>query len=169
MLNKFLIPAALTATVIIAGIFAFMPVEKASTVHGTLASTTQLNGLDRAVYFSVNQTYATAAHTASGFIIIPAQAGVTYTGTYLLTAIPDNATASGGKGDRSAFACGLVDGNGQAVSGTNATGGTPAAAALANLGANEAIRVQIDTAPFTGSTAYGGICQGTIFIQSGNG
>lgn len=146
-----------------------MPVEKASTVHGTLASTAQLNGLDRGVYFRINQTYATAAHTASGFVVIPAQAGVTYTGTYVLTATPDNSTASGGKSNRAAFECGLVDGNGQAVSGTNATGGTPGTGTLANLGANEAIRVQINTAPFVADTAYGGICEGTIFLQSGNG
>jgi len=33
LMNKFLIPAILTAVVLIAGIFAFMPVDKASTVH----------------------------------------------------------------------------------------------------------------------------------------
>ena len=32
-MNKFVIPSILTAIVLIAGIFAFMPVEKASTVH----------------------------------------------------------------------------------------------------------------------------------------
>ena len=169
MLNKILIPAALIATVIVAGIFAFMPVEKASTVHGTLATTSQLNGLDRGVYFRINQTYTTAAQTASGFIIIPAQSGVTYTGTYLLAAIPNNKTASGMDGAHSAFECGLVDGNGQAVSGTNATGASPAAGTLANLGANEAIRVQVNTAVFATTTAFGGVCEGTIFLQSGNG
>jgi len=35
-MNKFLIPAILVATVMVAGIFAFMPIEKASTVHGTI-------------------------------------------------------------------------------------------------------------------------------------
>ena len=32
-MNKLAIPSILAATVLIAGIFAFMPVEKASTVH----------------------------------------------------------------------------------------------------------------------------------------
>ena len=35
-MNKLTIPSILAATVLIAGIFAFMPVEKASTVHTTL-------------------------------------------------------------------------------------------------------------------------------------
>jgi len=37
-MNKLTIPAILVATVMVAGIFAFMPVEQASTVHTTLAS-----------------------------------------------------------------------------------------------------------------------------------
>ena len=35
-MNKLTIPAILAATVMVAGIFAFMPVEQASTVHTTL-------------------------------------------------------------------------------------------------------------------------------------
>jgi len=35
-MNKLTIPAILVATVMVAGIFAFMPVEKASTVHDTI-------------------------------------------------------------------------------------------------------------------------------------
>ena len=35
-MNKLTIPSILAATVLIAGIFAFMPVEKASTVHVTI-------------------------------------------------------------------------------------------------------------------------------------
>ena len=35
-MNKLAIPAILVATVLVAGIFAFMPVEKASTVHNTI-------------------------------------------------------------------------------------------------------------------------------------
>lgn len=36
VMNKLLIPSILAATILIAGIFAFMPVNKASTVHVTL-------------------------------------------------------------------------------------------------------------------------------------
>ena len=36
LMNKFAIPAILVATVMVAGIFAFMPVEQASTVHTTI-------------------------------------------------------------------------------------------------------------------------------------
>jgi len=38
-MNKLAIPAILVATVMVAGIFAFMPVEQASTVHDTIRST----------------------------------------------------------------------------------------------------------------------------------
>ena len=39
MLNKFTIPAILVVTILVAGIFAFIPVEKVSTVHTTLQTT----------------------------------------------------------------------------------------------------------------------------------
>ena len=38
-MNKLAIPAILTATIMVAGIFAFMPVEQASTVHTTAIGT----------------------------------------------------------------------------------------------------------------------------------
>ena len=37
-MNKLTIPSILAATVLIAGIFAFMPVEKANTVHTSLGT-----------------------------------------------------------------------------------------------------------------------------------
>ena len=37
-MNKFTIPAILVVTVLVAGIFAFMPVEKATTVHTTITA-----------------------------------------------------------------------------------------------------------------------------------
>lgn len=39
-MKKIIIPTILTATVLLAGMFAFMPVEKASTVHTTIQATT---------------------------------------------------------------------------------------------------------------------------------
>ena len=39
-MNKLAIPAILTATIMVAGMFAFMPVEQASTVHTTLSAQT---------------------------------------------------------------------------------------------------------------------------------
>jgi len=48
-MNKIVIPVILTVTILIAGIFAFMPIDKASTVHSTLqsssAATTQTTTL----------------------------------------------------------------------------------------------------------------------------
>ena len=39
-MNKFLIPSILTATVLVAGIFAMLPVQDASTVHTTILART---------------------------------------------------------------------------------------------------------------------------------
>jgi len=60
-LNKFTIPVILVATVLVAGIFAFMPVEKASTVHTTLQSSTAAttaHGLLQTLTASTAQTAA---------------------------------------------------------------------------------------------------------------
>lgn len=171
VLNKVLIPAALIATVVIAGIFAFMPVEKASTVHGSLAS--NINEADRAVSFSMNQTWLAAARS-TGIVVVPAQTGVTYSGTYAISATANNQTDANTDGAHSAFECGLGDGNGQQVSGTtaagNATGdGAPASGTLSNLGSGEGIRLAIDTAEFNAATAFGGVCQVVIFLDSDSG
>jgi len=46
-MNKLTIPAILAATVLVAGIFAFMPVEQASTVHDTIiGENTQIISVD---------------------------------------------------------------------------------------------------------------------------
>jgi hypothetical protein len=42
-MKKIVIPAILTATVLLAGMFAFMPVEKASTVHTTILNSAGVN------------------------------------------------------------------------------------------------------------------------------
>ena len=68
LLNRFMIPAILLAVVMVAGVFAFMPVEKASTVHSTLASSTtqtnnealvdsELDGQDRVINFYYNMSH----------------------------------------------------------------------------------------------------------------
>ena len=47
-----MIPAILVATVMVAGIFAFMPVEQASTVHDTIiASTTDIRQIQQTIVF----------------------------------------------------------------------------------------------------------------------
>jgi len=48
-MNKLIIPAILATTILVAGMFAFMPVQKASTVHRSLGSAQQgfaINGID---------------------------------------------------------------------------------------------------------------------------
>ena len=48
-MNKLTIPAILVATVMVAGIFAFMPVQQASTVHTTGATTLGANSITNAI------------------------------------------------------------------------------------------------------------------------
>jgi len=173
-MNKIVIPITLVSIILIAGVFAFSPVEKASTVHGTLATSAQVDGQDMTVPFVINFTYATAAQTL-GLTIVPAQTGVTYSGNYFLSAVPDHVTASGNIGPTSGFECGLMDTsgsantNGQVVSGTNATTGTPSSGVLTNLGSGDGIVLAINTADLVDTTNFGGVCQGVIFLDENSG
>jgi len=64
-MNKLTIPAILVATVMVAGIFAFMPIEKASTVHttiqNTIGTTTGNNIAVSALTAGTDQTLVTAS------------------------------------------------------------------------------------------------------------
>jgi len=157
-----------------AGFFAFTPVEKASTVHGTLATSNQLDGKDMVIPFTINFTYVTAA-SSEGLTIAPVQAGVTYTGFYFLSAVPDHVTTSGNTGDSSDFECGLMDSsgsaniNGQVVSATNATTGVPSSGTLDNLGPGEGVLLAVKTAAFNANTALGGVCHGVIYLDENSG
>jgi len=70
-MNKIIIPSILVATVLIAGAFALMPVEKASTVHTTIA--TNVDQADRYMVFQV-MTGTTAA-AIDDTVLIPAKTG----------------------------------------------------------------------------------------------
>lgn len=48
-MNKLVIPSILTAAVLIAGMFAFMPIDKASTVHTTIIASNKAGGVDTIV------------------------------------------------------------------------------------------------------------------------
>ena len=173
MLNKILIPAALIATVIIAGTFAFMPVEKASTVHGTLATSSsqtttdnnvdnELDALDRAIHFSMNMSRSAYNGATT---IIPGESGKAITGYYILTANPNNSTQKGlTNPTATTFECGLVDNAGNDLSATNATKGVPANGTLTVV-AGRSIAIQYT---FSDSNV-GGICAGTIFIDKNAG
>jgi len=169
-MNKIVIPAILSIVILTAGFFAFAPVEKASTVHGTLASSAQLDGKDMVVPFSLNFSYVAAANTGP-IEIVPAQTGVTYSGFFFLSAIPDHVTTTGADGATGTnFECGLSDGSGNEVSGTNATTGAPSSGILEELGSGEGIEVGIDIEPFSdGSAAFGGVCQGVIYLDENSG
>ena len=172
--QKILLPSALISVIIIAGVFAFYPVEKASTVHGTLASssglTSAVNAKDMVVPFQINFSYVSAARTG-GISVAPAQSGVTYSGFYFLSAVPDHVTTSGQDGATANFECGISDDDGNDLTGgINATTGTPKSGTLdADLTSGDAIIVGIDTANFDASTAFGGVCQGVIFLDDNSG
>ena len=126
------------------------------------------------VPFEVNFTYATAAQT-TGLVIVPIQTGVTYSGFYFLSAVPDHVTAGGNDGPTGLFTCGLMDTSGTAstnggvVSATNATTGTPSSGTLDNLGSGEGILVNIFTDDLSLTTSYGGVCQGVIYLDENSG
>ena len=148
-----MIPAILVAVVMIAGVFAFMPVEKASTVHSTLATsagqttaatahdaggTIQTNtdaeadGQDRAINFFYNMSHfqgadgTTITNFANNATIVRGIAGETLTGYATLTATTNNSKEGAAKG---AMVCGLSttgqgpDGPDPRELGINATGG----------------------------------------------
>lgn len=188
MLNKILIPAALLATVIIAGIFAFMPVEKASTVHSTLATSSSITTLsdsvtseadnqNRAITFYVNLTHGTSRPGGNNVSIVLSEPGKTFTGYAILTAIP-NSNSTGvaqGQGNNlgstsAKMNCGLQttgeDGTANKL-GINATAGTSnftRFSAANGLTANEGIAVVLVNQTIAGK--IGGVCAGTIVLTS---
>jgi len=100
----------------VAGVFAFMPVEKASTVHGTLATSTSLDtqttlistqadNQQRAITFSFNMSHVpitsalNEAEWPGNATIVLGQTGVTLTGYGTMTALPNNATGGGAHGN----------------------------------------------------------------------
>lgn len=137
-------PILLAGIVMIAGIFAFVPVEQASTVHTTIAS--NVDDQDRAFTFVINGTEATNIE------LLPAKTDKTYSGSYTLSSEP---------GAEGTLECGLDDGGTQLVSAANSTGGTPKSGTLDNLGSGEGIFLNY----ITGSK---GVCNVTIFLDSGN-
>jgi len=53
MKAKIIIPTILAATILIAGMFAFMPVEQASTVHSTLSASFSQNNADNSADITI--------------------------------------------------------------------------------------------------------------------
>jgi len=148
-MNKLVIPTILVSITLVAGIFAFMPVEKASTVHTTIA--TNIDDQNRAMTFAVNMT------SGDKLELIPGEAGVTFSGSYVLSSLPaDNGVA--------VLECGLTDG-GTGKLGTNSTETAAAAVAtITNLGEAEGITLQVLVE--AGAT---GVCQVTIVLDSAGG
>jgi len=71
-MKNYTIPIILSVTVLIAGIFAFIPVEQASTVHTTLAANIDKQDRVMSFSFSTGTTAITAANDAN---ILPFKAG----------------------------------------------------------------------------------------------
>ena len=92
-MNKLTIPSILAATVLIAGIFAFMPVEKASTVHVTIGEKIDTIGTEVADMKTAVETMQTEVESIKSGVWAP------YERTFMLT---DEALTSG---DDYEFAC----------------------------------------------------------------
>lgn len=172
MLNKFLIPAVLVATVVIAGIFAFMPVEKASTVHGSITTgqtTTDTNvdaemdAQDRTFTLSMNMS---RDGSIGIYPMIPAKAGKTISGSYIIAVIPNNHTSGNAQsfGATTTFSCGLVDGQGNILSVPNGSRNVPGNGTLAPT-AGRSVSVQYDRT----NSNTGGVCNVYLFIDSISG
>ena len=184
MLNKIIIPAALVATVVIAGIFAFMPVEKASTVHGSLATSASITTLsntvtseaddqNRAIDFYFNLTHTnTKGPGGKNATIVLAEEGKTFTGYATITAIPNNGTCSsvvGGCASYKYMNCGLQttgsDGTKNKL-GLNATGGMTNSSRLgASNGLTVTEGIEVILANATGAN-FTGVCAGTLILTS---
>lgn len=183
MLNKILIPAALVATVIIAGIFAFMPVEKAGTVHSTLATTSSISTLsdtvtsnNRAITFYFNMTHGSGRPGGNNMTIVLSEPGKTLTGYATLTAILNNATQNTATMAPKAMNCGLQT-TGEDMTknklGINATGGMTnftRFSAANGLTVNEGIEVVlVNRTAVAGTLYYPGVCAGVIVLTNWGG
>ena len=159
MLNKFLIPAALVATVVIAGIFAFMPVEKAATVHGSIDSNVdaEVDAQDRYASWVVNMT----DNNKNLVTLIPASSG-TITGFATISTIPNNEVGAAAAG---VLNCGLSTTAGEQL-GINATKGNSTSLAISSvLSADEGIVVEQSVSTQT----IDGVCHVAIILDSTTG
>ena len=144
-------PILLAGIIMIAGIFAFMPVEQASTVHTTIA--TDIDNQNRAFTFAVNMSEA-----AGQLQLIKGESGQTITGTFVLSSTPSSINDAGGASGT--LECGLTDGGTGKVSATNSSETAPSAGDLAALASGEGISMQV---PGAGGN---GVCQATIIIDT---
>ena len=159
-----LIPAVLSAIVVIAGIFAFMPIEKVTTVHGTLPTsttlTTETQGIDQFAVYRINFTN----NYKQLVTLIPASSG-TITGHATISAIANKMNSSGQPGIERQFQCGLSTTNNEQL-GINATQGNSTSLALsAVLSANEGIVVEA----VNSTNRVPGVCIITLILDSSTG
>ena len=160
-----LIPVVLSVIIVIAGIFAFMPIEKVTTVHGTLPTsttlTTETRGLDQFAVYRINFTN----NYKQLVTLIPASSG-TITGHATITAIANKMnSSSGGQGVERQFQCGLSTTNNEQL-GINVTQGNSTSIALsAALSANEGIVVEA----VNSTNRVPGVCIVTLILDSSTG
>ena len=117
-MNKAILPSILAATILIAGLFALAPIEKASTVHGTI----QGNQLNQIVIATSNNLLTTAANarcTDNIFIV------------YYVISGPDASTITINPGDDNIIELFVTfeDSGGNAGSGINMATGVVSASA----------------------------------------
>ncbi|MBI2006353.1 MAG: hypothetical protein HYS75_03665 [Nitrosopumilales archaeon] len=161
-MNKFVIPAVLASIIVIAGIFAFMPIEKVTTVHSTIVQTSDITsnvrGIDRYVHWEINFTNM----PKQKITLIPASSG-TITGFAVLTAEPNHQRSGSAE---KVFRCGLSTTTAGEMLGINATQGNSTSLPLsAALGANEGIVLEA----VNSTNTVPGVCSVTLIIDSSTG
>jgi len=169
-----------------AGFFAFSPVEKASTVHGSLATSTaldtqttlistQADNQNRAIPFSYNLTHQSCSiggvnGCSNNATLVPASPGKALTGFISMQAIENE---NGGVGNL-VTNCGLRTPEGSTLA-FNASSPTPPAtightsAGAVNASSfttpvGEGIMVAVSNG--SGTTGIGGVCQGILILTN---
>ncbi len=82
-MNKLIIPAILTATVMVAAVFATMPIEKASTVHTTIISTIGGSLTLKDVFLDINTATSGNKAPVNVDLLVVRHDGTTVTGLTL--------------------------------------------------------------------------------------
>ena len=172
-MNKLTIPVILVATVMIAGAFAFMPVEQASTVHTTLGTAANLAILDTNVDDILEDTSTTIPGTITtvdtvvdGIVLdIEDQ-------DFVLSCSASELLTLGGPGEAGTIFCSVVSAATGIIDFGTLTvtvveqldGGAITAAAAAEIGVTDRFEIDLDDA---GVNAIGERWCGTVSVTDG--
>lgn len=177
-MNKLIVPSILAVTMLVAGMFAFMPVEKASTVHTTItsqlctalfgvaacpavetpvesnvaaggATSANIDAQDRAMSWHLESTLAVA-----DVILIPAVAGKDMSGRAVVSVITAGAAGTDCLLESTDGVTPIVDPTDAAVTTAQAAFNTAGAGTPVGFTSGEGIQVDVDAAVECTITLY---------------